>query len=782
MARTHIESVLDGIENYDIGTSISRNSTIKINVATCKRGRLKGRKVALKTISRNLDPKDFDENAYQDTSQLHRHLHHPDILSVLSTFESSSAFYEVLEYAQYGTLSEWITSRNNNGEPDGSLSMPETQLRGVLQPLIKALLHIHQNKVLHLNVNPSTIFITSDHRVKLGGFKYCRNYDTKLSPFLLKKTGFVFGQDAPVHHQKSAFSAPEVLMQEQLGPAVDVWSLGQLCVLLSNGSLQDGLWNQSIPQTASYELRDLIEGLTQPDAADRLPLRRVLSHPFFNPILPTDTLSTFISSRSRASPISTIYETSIQRTILGPFNAAQRRPSIASSPMMKLSKNKNADPTDVPLNEHQPKIVVLEPIRRRSSAAPWREVPNQRIQVSNSNPTNRIDRPSKESDKKASPLVPFESKRPALPITVQRSIVSSRISLNAGALPPQVFRTPHGMIMIQPSKAIIVDLREGERMKGRDGGVVLVVQPDGNKVDVYSAPRLSVPCVLQKPISTWEVGKLPSQLGKPYEYAVKYLQAVKKKTPMVTLNLSTSKFVMMSNTPLPDIEMTVPCPNFGRERSPGKVEPTIRLRYSRQENTLEISKFTNSDTAELVSGIVVHSYRKAHRGGLSEWSKRVIPLANGIDMAEIREDERKAVNCLQSSRHLWEHLEKTATDMDSRITNNLSDEYLIIRSRSHSSEESEKPRDSRPPRKSPKENISYYPSPTSSAELEAEEPPQVAMDELRRQNSIPILSKTKPRLLGLGLPPRPRRVSISNSRANLVTPVGSTAIPVRQPV
>jgi hypothetical protein len=70
-------------------------------------------------------------------------------------------------------------------------------------------------------------------------------------------------------------------MQESFGPAADVWSLGQLCVLLSSGSLvccsgipcsiqslqrfqqDNGLWNQSIPESASYELRDLIDGLTQ---------------------------------------------------------------------------------------------------------------------------------------------------------------------------------------------------------------------------------------------------------------------------------------------------------------------------------------------------------------------------------------------------------------------------------------------------------------------------------------------------------------------------------------
>jgi hypothetical protein len=88
-------------------------------------------------------------------------------------------------------------------------------------------------------------------------------------------------------------------------------------------------------------------------------------------------------------------------------------------------------------------------------------------------------------------------------------------------------------------------------MKGRRGGVVLVVHSEGNmvfgfsspnlnpasdtffKIDVYSAPHLSVPCVLQAPISTWELCTLPSEFAKPYDFAAKYLQVVRRRTPMV---------------------------------------------------------------------------------------------------------------------------------------------------------------------------------------------------------------------------------------------------------
>jgi polo-like kinase 4 len=116
--------------------------------------------ILFKKISKGLNNSSLDENSYRTALQVHRHLHHPDILSLLSTFESPSAFYEILEYCPHGSLSEWISPSKND-----SSTMTEPQLRGVLQPLIKALQHMHQDKFLHLNVNPSNIFVTSDYRV-----------------------------------------------------------------------------------------------------------------------------------------------------------------------------------------------------------------------------------------------------------------------------------------------------------------------------------------------------------------------------------------------------------------------------------------------------------------------------------------------------------------------------------------------------------------------------------------------------------------------------------------
>jgi polo-like kinase 4 len=49
-------------------------------------------------------------------------------------------------------------------------------------------------------------------------------------------------------------------------------------------------------------------------------------------------------------------------------------------------------------------------------------------------------------------------------------------------LPSQMHKMVHGQITIQPSRSLVIDLREGERRRGQKGDEVLVVNADGGMV------------------------------------------------------------------------------------------------------------------------------------------------------------------------------------------------------------------------------------------------------------------------------------------------------------
>jgi hypothetical protein len=187
----------------------------------------------------------------------------------------------------------------------------------------------------------------------------------------------------------------------------------------------------------------------------------------------------------------------------------------------------------------------------------------------------------------------------------------------------------------------------------------------------------------------------------------------------------------------------------------------VRLRLSRQEDTLEISQFNTTPRNRVISRIATQSFNTAPRSRVTEWSKRTIFLVNGhIDMGDIREEERKAVSCLQGCKALWEQFEKTALDLDLRVTNTLSDRFRTIKAPLDVLKAATEGVTTLAAARNSDDDIPAYPSPDSVNDLLPRGKAQMHAEEATRP-SLTTLS-TKPRLGGLGLPPRPRRLSISN--------------------
>ena len=63
---------------------------------------------------------------------------------------------------------------------------------------------------------------------------------------------------------------------------------------------------------------------------------------------------------------------------------------------------------------------------------------------------------------------------------------STREPLSTSLLPPKTHKLACGQLAILPSHSVLVDLREGERRKGRKGEEVMVVSPNGDQVGVRS--------------------------------------------------------------------------------------------------------------------------------------------------------------------------------------------------------------------------------------------------------------------------------------------------------
>ncbi|MCM1521215.1 MAG: protein kinase [Muribaculaceae bacterium] len=92
---------------------------------------------------------------FKEASELRREISttHAAIIDVIDVFGANNTYYYVVEYLNGPTLEEYI-------EKNGPLTLDE--VRRVLGPIIRGLVHFHMHSALHTDVHPRHIRFTSD--------------------------------------------------------------------------------------------------------------------------------------------------------------------------------------------------------------------------------------------------------------------------------------------------------------------------------------------------------------------------------------------------------------------------------------------------------------------------------------------------------------------------------------------------------------------------------------------------------------------------------------------
>ncbi|CAM9234655.1 unnamed protein product [Ectocarpus fasciculatus] len=197
-------------------------------------------------------------------------LEHPNIVKAYKLYTTSRAYYMVLEYLTGGELFDRIMQKESYNERDA---------RDVVKVLVHAVSYLHENSIVHRDLNPGSILLANPERdqgaiatstttppptprdttVTTSGSVIRDNM--KVTTSTTKTTTIVtttpvipanessgslkitdFGKarsvlEGPVRSAwvKSEFSAPEMLMKEAHGPPVDMWSLGLITYILLSG-------------------------------------------------------------------------------------------------------------------------------------------------------------------------------------------------------------------------------------------------------------------------------------------------------------------------------------------------------------------------------------------------------------------------------------------------------------------------------------------------------------------------------------------------------------------
>ncbi|KAI9067534.1 kinase-like protein [Trametes sanguinea] len=289
------ESV-DGLFNYELHEELGRGVNSVIYRATCRRGRLRNRCVALKQLTRTPD-KDGNNRKRASRGALHAALCHPSIVSLMSSFNSPTGDYHVLELCLDGSLADVLQARSNP-------ILTENEVRGVAKSLVDALVYLKKELILHRDINPSNILVTDDGRVKLSGFGSAVRLQTV--------------QSAVAEFCGSPnYVSPEILEGRAYSFGSDLWSFG--CVLLhclsglppfdapDPEAVYDNICSASpwLPQTTSFIGQKLVRSLLCKNPQDRLQLHRVLQDPFFASHL--DVIPLGLPRPIRTSPLSAAY-------------------------------------------------------------------------------------------------------------------------------------------------------------------------------------------------------------------------------------------------------------------------------------------------------------------------------------------------------------------------------------------------------------------------------------------------------------------------------------------
>eukprot|EP01041_Mallomonas_annulata_P007440 gene7440-15218_t len=224
------------------------------------------KQIALKKMSRK------EAKQTEQESTLLARLQHPNIVSFWEAFHETSkgCFCIVMEYADGGDLSNYIKARKGK-------YMSESQLLQLFVQIALAMKHVHDRKILHRDLKPGNIFLTSTGMVKLGDFGIAR---------VLRNTGELASTQIGTPY----FMSPEQMENKKYSNKSDVWSLG--CVLyemaclkvpFDGGSMKQLIQNiltsnpAPVPSVFSRDLRELAKDMLAKNPRDRPSVNAILS-------------------------------------------------------------------------------------------------------------------------------------------------------------------------------------------------------------------------------------------------------------------------------------------------------------------------------------------------------------------------------------------------------------------------------------------------------------------------------------------------------------------------
>jgi len=171
-----------------------------------------GRKFAIKQL---LKEKIVDLNKVKDREiNIMASVNHPHVVHLEEVYEDSIYLHLVLELVEGGELFDKIIKSGH---------FTETQTSSIVSQVLSALQYLHGNNIVHRDLKPENLLCKENTSVVLiADFGFATRTGGDLQQILT--------QCGSLH-----YTAPEILLAQPYGPAVDMWSVGVIIYVLLTG-------------------------------------------------------------------------------------------------------------------------------------------------------------------------------------------------------------------------------------------------------------------------------------------------------------------------------------------------------------------------------------------------------------------------------------------------------------------------------------------------------------------------------------------------------------------
>jgi serine/threonine protein kinase len=255
------------IGNYAIGDEIGHGSFGSVFKATNTNDR---KTYAIKAIPRSKLRCDEDREHFQREINAMAFLRHDNLLALRDFLSDEGHFYLVLDFCEEGELYSVVAQDDRLDEPTAAL---------IFQQILSAVAYCHSFSVAHRDLKLENILIVRFPQIKVSDFGLC---------------GFMENEQLlRTFCGSPAYCAPECLSKLAYdGEKSDIWSLGVVLYSMVTGDFPWNIANASImirhilrgtfvvPSDVSPLCRDVIEGCLKVDPAQRMPMARMLIHPW----------------------------------------------------------------------------------------------------------------------------------------------------------------------------------------------------------------------------------------------------------------------------------------------------------------------------------------------------------------------------------------------------------------------------------------------------------------------------------------------------------------------